>query len=90
MRTTHILLLCVLAAALLHTALANNGTGPDECCFKFYPRRLKKSIFATYHMTDHRCSKTGAILVTKKGRHICGDPNSSWVESVMKSLDEES
>ncbi|KAM6909496.1 C-C motif chemokine 36.1 [Xenentodon cancila] len=91
MRTTQILLLCILGAALLSTVLCNNGIGPDDCCFKFYPRRINKILIASYYMTDYRCQKTGAIFVTKKtGRHICVDPNLSWVENIMKTVDENS
>ncbi|XP_072232378.1 C-C motif chemokine 3-like [Leuresthes tenuis] len=91
MKTTYILLLCILGAALFSTAVCSNTTGPDDCCFKFYPRRIRKNFIKSYYMTDYRCPKTAVIFVTgDKGRHICVDPSLSWVESIMKSLDEKS
>ncbi|XP_053199460.1 C-C motif chemokine 36.1 [Scomber japonicus] len=88
MRTSHILLLCILGAALLTTVFCNNANGPEECCFKFYPRRVNKKLISSYNMNDYRCPRTGVILMTKKGRHICADPNLSWVQGIMKTLDE--
>ncbi|XP_044039701.1 C-C motif chemokine 3-like [Siniperca chuatsi] len=90
MKTSHIFLLCILGAALLYSVICSNEVGPDDCCFKFYPRRVKKNLIHSYYMTDYRCPKTGAILVTQKSRHICADPNLSWVENIMKSVDESS
>ncbi|CAJ1086601.1 C-C motif chemokine 4 homolog [Xyrichtys novacula] len=90
MPSGQILLLCMLGAALLSSVLCNNAIGPDDCCFKIYPRRLNKNLIKSYYMTDYRCPKLGAILVTNKGRHICVDPNMSWVDAIMKSVDENS
>eukprot|EP00064_Thunnus_orientalis_P022386 superscaffoldBa00007483_g22580 len=64
------------------------ANGPDDCCFKFYPRRVNKNLIQSYYTTDYRCPRTGVILLTRKSRHICVDPNLSWVEKIMKSLDE--
>ncbi|KAF3697544.1 C-C motif chemokine 4 -like protein Macrophage inflammatory protein 1-beta -like protein [Channa argus] len=88
MKTTHILLLCILGAALVSTVVCDNSINPNDCCFKFYPRRMKKDLVKDYYVTDHRCPRTGVILVTQKTRHICADPSLSWVEGIMKMLDE--
>ncbi|XP_028420395.1 C-C motif chemokine 3-like [Perca flavescens] len=85
---TRILLLGILGLALLSSVICNNSSGPDDCCFVIYPRRVNKNLIRSYYMTDHRCPKTGAILVTKKSRHICVDPSLSWVMGIMKHLDE--
>ncbi|XP_068444217.1 C-C motif chemokine 36.1 [Clinocottus analis] len=90
MRTACILLLCILGYVLLSSVTCNNGIGPDDCCFNPYPRRLNKNLIGSYYLTDHRCTKTAAIVVTKKGRHICVDPSLSWVENIMKYVDESS
>uniref|UniRef100_A0A3B5LA39 Chemokine interleukin-8-like domain-containing protein n=1 Tax=Xiphophorus couchianus TaxID=32473 RepID=A0A3B5LA39_9TELE len=42
MKAQHVFLLCVLGAALLSTVLCSNGIGPDDCCFKFYRRQIRK------------------------------------------------
>ncbi|XP_033466093.1 C-C motif chemokine 36.1 [Epinephelus lanceolatus] len=88
MRASHILLLCILGYAMLSSVICQNGTGPDDCCFSFYPRRLNKNLISSYDMTDFRCTKSGIILISKKGRRICVDPNVSWVQGIMRSVDE--
>ncbi|KAK9524496.1 hypothetical protein VZT92_016887 [Zoarces viviparus] len=88
MRTTRILLLSILGYALIASVICSNGMGPDNCCFTPYPRRLNKRLISSYYMTDHRCPKSAAIMVTKKGRRICMDPTLSWVVGIMKSVDE--
>ncbi|XP_069577954.1 C-C motif chemokine 36.1 isoform X1 [Brachyistius frenatus] len=98
MKTPHVLLLCVLAAALMAAVFCNSKTtsdrsagaiGPDNCCFKFYPRKLSKKLIGSYYITDHRCPRAAAILVTKNhSRHICVDMSLSWVENILKRLEE--
>ncbi|KAK5848638.1 hypothetical protein PBY51_006235 [Eleginops maclovinus] len=88
MRTSHILLLCILGHALLASVFCHNGIGPDDCCFELYPRNVHKKYIRSYYLTDYRCSKTAVILITQKSRNICVDPKLPWVMKVMKSLDE--
>ncbi|XP_026147854.1 eotaxin-like [Mastacembelus armatus] len=90
MKTGHILLLCILGAAMLSTVICNNSIGPEDCCFEFYPRRIKKELLVSYEMTDHRCARRAALFVTKKSRRICMDPSLSWVQNIMKAMDEKS
>ncbi|XP_008284002.1 C-C motif chemokine 3-like [Stegastes partitus] len=90
MRTTYILLFCILGAAMLSTVTCHrNATlGPDDCCFTYYPGRLKKNLINTYYMTGHRCIKPAVIFITKKSsRRICVDPSLSWVTDIMADLD---
>ncbi|XP_003966784.1 C-C motif chemokine 36.1 [Takifugu rubripes] len=89
MKTAHFLLVCIIGAALLASAFSKNEIGPDDCCFKFYPRRVKRALVRSYYITDKRCPKPGVVLVTQKSRHICVDQNISWVDNLMKNLDEE-
>ncbi|XP_015248725.1 PREDICTED: C-C motif chemokine 4-like [Cyprinodon variegatus] len=89
MKAVNIFLLCFLGAALLSAVLCDNTTGPDGCCFQFYPRRIMKDFIGSYYYTDHRCPKAAVVLVTKKnGRNICVDPNMVWVDRIMRHLDE--
>ncbi|XP_027143670.1 C-C motif chemokine 36.1 [Larimichthys crocea] len=90
MRTSHILLLCILGAVLLPSVICSSAIGPDDCCFKFYPRRVMKNLIKSYYLSDHRCSKAAVILVTQKSRRICADPSLTWVDGIMKYLDEKS
>ncbi|XP_047439613.1 C-C motif chemokine 4-like [Mugil cephalus] len=87
MRTIHILLLCILGAALLSPVLCNNGFGPDKCCFDYYTRRIRKDSITSYVKAHSHCPKAATILVTKRSRYICVDPNEPWVLDIMKYLD---
>ncbi|XP_041840427.1 eotaxin-like [Melanotaenia boesemani] len=87
MRTAHILLLCILGAALLAAVNCDCKIILDY----FYPRRLNKNLIKSYRITDHRCPKSGVSFVTKKSsRHLCVDPRLSWVENIMRFVDESS
>ncbi|XP_037614660.1 C-C motif chemokine 3-like [Sebastes umbrosus] len=87
MRTSHILLLCILGYTLLATVLCINGIGPDDCCFEHYTRTVDKRLIRSYIVTDRRCPKTAVVLLTKRSRRICVDPNRSWVKSIMGMVD---
>ncbi|XP_026209049.1 C-C motif chemokine 4 homolog [Anabas testudineus] len=86
MKNSHILLLCILGVALVSSVVCQAGAPPKECCFKFYPNKVKKSFISSFYRTDKRCSNTGVILVTKKNIHICVDPEVPWVKNIMKTL----
>ncbi|XP_028998909.1 C-C motif chemokine 3-like [Betta splendens] len=85
MKTGRILLLCILAAALVSMVVCQSGDGPDECCFSYSPRRIKKDLIKSYYVTDERCTKPGIILVTENSR-TCVDPNQSWVKGLRNYL----
>ncbi|TKS92602.1 hypothetical protein D9C73_027412 [Collichthys lucidus] len=68
MRTSHILLLCILGAALLPSVICSSAIGPDDCCFKFYPRRVMKNLIKSYYLSDHRCSKAAVIQILSQVR----------------------
>nr|XP_061810489.1 C-C motif chemokine 36.1 [Nerophis lumbriciformis] len=88
MRSTQVFLLCTLAALMLTSVFCNNSSGPEECCFKHFPRRLHSRIFKTYFVTDNRCPIMSVILVTKKNNSICANPTLGWVKNIMRSLDD--
>lgn len=44
-----------------NTFSSSDTSGPDDCCFTLYPRRLNKNLISSYYMTDHRCPKTGVM-----------------------------
>uniref|UniRef100_A0A3Q1GXS6 C-C motif chemokine n=1 Tax=Acanthochromis polyacanthus TaxID=80966 RepID=A0A3Q1GXS6_9TELE len=62
--------------------------GLDSCCFSYHLRRIKKDLVSSYFVTDNRCTKPGVVLVTQNSYRICVDPNLSWVQGIMKYVDE--
>ncbi|PWA14796.1 hypothetical protein CCH79_00014539 [Gambusia affinis] len=90
MKAANILLLCMLGAALLSTVLCHSGNMPADCCFSFVKQRMDKNLMSSYHKTDHRCSLSGIILTTKRGRSICVDPEQPWVNTIIDFLNKKS
>ncbi|XP_053272102.1 eotaxin [Pleuronectes platessa] len=90
MRAPHVLLLCVLGAALLSSVLCNNALGPSACCFRFYKGDRPKARISSYQLTDPRCLKKAVVFTTKRSRDICVHPKLLWVQRIVKQLDKES
>ncbi|XP_053272180.1 eotaxin [Pleuronectes platessa] len=89
MRAPHVLLLCVLGAALLSSVLCNHALGPIACCSGFYQGKLKRAQISSYQLTDPRCPKKAVVFTTQNSRKFCMRPTLGWVQSIMKQLDEE-
>ncbi|XP_027895154.1 eotaxin-like [Xiphophorus couchianus] len=90
MKAANILLLCMLGAALLSTVLCNSGNMPVDCCFDLFKYRMDKNLFSSYYKTDPRCSSSGIVLTTKKGRSICVDAQQRWVKTIIDFLKKKS
>nr|AXF84138.1 chemokine ligand 36 [Ctenopharyngodon idella] len=79
----------LLAVAFLQSGvLANNANSPDECCFKYYARKIPIAKITSYMETRMDCAKAGIILVTQKSLRICVNPELSWVKSAIKMIDD--
>ncbi|NXE41394.1 CCL3 protein, partial [Ptilorrhoa leucosticta] len=54
------------------------------CCFSYQrkpiPRRLVSSVF----ITSSSCTHPGVIVVTKKEKQVCADPQAAWVKELQK------
>uniref|UniRef100_A0A3P9QDX6 Chemokine interleukin-8-like domain-containing protein n=1 Tax=Poecilia reticulata TaxID=8081 RepID=A0A3P9QDX6_POERE len=86
MKAANILLLCILGAALLSSVLCNSGNTPVDCCFDFFKNTMNKNLFSSYYKTDPRCSLSGIVLITKRGRSICADAKQPWVKTITDFL----
>ncbi|NWU22057.1 CCL5 protein, partial [Dyaphorophyia castanea] len=57
---------------------------PSTCCFSYQrkpiPRRLVSSIF----LTSSSCTMPAMIVVTKKAKQVCADPEAPWVKELWK------
>ncbi|NXX25022.1 CCL5 protein, partial [Nicator chloris] len=57
---------------------------PSTCCFTYQrqpiPRRRVSSVF----ITSSSCSRPGVIVVTKKEKQVCADPQAPWVQELLK------
>ncbi|KFP75489.1 PREDICTED: C-C motif chemokine 3-like [Acanthisitta chloris] len=60
---------------------------PHVCCVSYVQRPIpRNTITATYRTSSH-CPKPGVILVTKKGKELCANPNARWVQTYLKDLE---
>ncbi|NWZ81886.1 CCL3 protein, partial [Poecile atricapillus] len=57
---------------------------PSACCFSYQrqpiPRRRVSSVF----ITSSSCTQRGVIVVTKKNKQVCADPQAPWVQELLK------
>ncbi|NXK54196.1 CCL4 protein, partial [Chauna torquata] len=57
---------------------------PTACCFSYQRRPVPRGLVASVYITSSSCTQPGAILVTKKGKELCADPQASWVQAHLK------
>ncbi|NXV42413.1 CC4L protein, partial [Uria aalge] len=55
-------------------------------CFSYTPLRIPRRTIASTYTTSSMCPLPAVILVTKKGRQVCADPQASWVKEHLKHL----
>ncbi|NXY71204.1 CCL3 protein, partial [Glareola pratincola] len=54
------------------------------CCFSYQQRRIPRSLIAAAYVTSSSCAQPGVILVTKKKKELCADPQVPWVQEYLK------
>ncbi|NWS78562.1 CCL3 protein, partial [Crotophaga sulcirostris] len=57
---------------------------PTTCCFSYQQRPVPRSLIASVYMTSSSCTQPGVILVTKKKKELCADPQAAWVQAHLK------
>ncbi|NWW63336.1 CCL4 protein, partial [Ifrita kowaldi] len=53
---------------------------PITCCFRHISRPLPPSMIRSAYRTSNSCSMPAVVLVTRKGRKVCADPKTRWVQ----------
>ncbi|KFP65703.1 C-C motif chemokine 4 [Cariama cristata] len=81
--------ICSPAEAHLHdSGIAAFSQKPDTvftvCCFSYTHRPIRRSLITSAYMTSSTCSQPAVILVTKKGRELCTNPQEPWVQAYLK------
>ncbi|NXK42518.1 CCL3 protein, partial [Piprites chloris] len=82
----------VLAATLLALLLvascslfeAHLDGIPTSCCFTYHPRPIPLRLINSTFITSSTCPKPGVIVITKKGKQLCVDPEEPWVQERLK------
>ncbi|XP_014822247.1 PREDICTED: C-C motif chemokine 5-like [Calidris pugnax] len=63
------------------------GTIPTPCCFSFLRTPIPRRLLASAYTTSSQCSQPAVILVTKKGKTLCANPQAPWVQEHLKYLE---
>ncbi|NXK21737.1 CCL5 protein, partial [Arenaria interpres] len=89
-----LLLVAICSPAEAHlddsgVAASSQKPGPIHtfCCFKFVQIPIPRRILASAYTTSSMCSMPAVVLVTKKGRQLCTNPQASWVKEHLKYLE---
>ncbi|NXD12301.1 CCL4 protein, partial [Nothocercus nigrocapillus] len=78
----------LIAAFCYQTSAAPAGTDtPTSCCFTYVSRQLPRSFVADYYETNSMCSKPAIVFITRKGREVCANPDSPWVQEYVNDLE---
>ncbi|XP_040506307.1 C-C motif chemokine 3 [Gallus gallus] len=76
----------LLLLALCSSAVAQLDGLPSTCCLSYVQRPVPRSLIASAYITSSKCRLPAVILVTKKGKEICVNPEESWVQKRLELL----
>ncbi|NWW25906.1 CCL5 protein, partial [Falcunculus frontatus] len=62
-------------------------TNHITCCFSYISHPLQRSTIRSAYMTDNSCPQPAVVLVTRKGRRVCANPEAHWVQKYLKDLE---
>ncbi|NWS21737.1 CCL3 protein, partial [Pachyramphus minor] len=58
-----------------------------SCCFNYLSRAVPHRMITSAYRTSNICPQPAVILVTRKGRMLCADPETRWVQQYLKDLE---
>ncbi|NWR61663.1 CCL14 protein, partial [Bucorvus abyssinicus] len=59
---------------------------PSECCFSFAKGPLRLAKLRSFHRTPKDCYNPAVVFETKNGTKVCANPEETWVEKRVESL----
>ncbi|NXH15439.1 CCL3 protein, partial [Bucco capensis] len=77
-------LLALLLMATCSLSEAHLDGVPTTCCFSYQQRPIPRSLITSAFTTSSICARPGVILVTKKKKELCADPQAPWVQALLK------
>ncbi|NXK10744.1 CCL3 protein, partial [Herpetotheres cachinnans] len=77
-------LVALLLVATCSPSKAHLDGVPTACCFSYQQRPVPRSLIASAYITSSSCTQPGVILVTKKKKELCVDPQAPWVQAHLK------
>ncbi|XP_069013305.1 C-C motif chemokine 20 [Embiotoca jacksoni] len=78
---------CVSVLLLLLVALSESGP-VKSCCTQYHETPLPVKVLRSYRIQDRKeyCNIKAVIFKMVKGRFVCADPDSMWVQKAMESM----
>ncbi|XP_069729933.1 C-C motif chemokine 3-like [Phaenicophaeus curvirostris] len=77
-------LVAFLLVAICSPSEAHLDGVPSTCCFTYRQQPIPRSLIASVYITSSSCSQPGVVLVTKKKKELCVDPQAAWVQAHLK------
>ncbi|NWT94629.1 CCL3 protein, partial [Urocynchramus pylzowi] len=84
--------ICSLAEADLSVSRSaeppkKNEAKSTSCCVSYISQRIPRSMISSAYVTSNTCPMPAVVLVTRKGRKMCADPNARWVQKYLEHLE---
>uniref|UniRef100_A0A8C5T863 Chemokine interleukin-8-like domain-containing protein n=1 Tax=Malurus cyaneus samueli TaxID=2593467 RepID=A0A8C5T863_9PASS len=57
------------------------------CCFTYVSHPIPFRTILSAYRTSNTCQQPAVVLVTKRRREICADPEAPWVQEYLKRLE---
>ncbi|OXB57634.1 hypothetical protein ASZ78_007029 [Callipepla squamata] len=84
MKGSTAILAALLLLALCSSTVAHLDSLPTKCCFSYIQRPVPQNVIASAFTTSSTCRLPAVILVTKKGKEICANPEEPWVQKRLE------
>ncbi|NXC82813.1 CCL3 protein, partial [Cercotrichas coryphoeus] len=61
---------------------------PNTCCFTYISQPVPSHMIQSAYWSSSSCPMPAVILVTRKGKEVCADPEAPWVQKYLQDLQE--
>ncbi|KFP53675.1 C-C motif chemokine 14, partial [Cathartes aura] len=59
---------------------------PSECCFSYVKSPVRLANLKDFYTTPKECFFSAVVFETRKGNKVCANPEMTWVDKAVKSL----
>uniref|UniRef100_A0A8C5LN68 C-C motif chemokine n=1 Tax=Leptobrachium leishanense TaxID=445787 RepID=A0A8C5LN68_9ANUR len=63
------------------------GSDVVPCCFGYVEKTIPRRHVVDYFYTSGRCSLSAVVLITRKNRKFCTNPDTKWVKDHINYLE---
>ncbi|NXF09915.1 CL3L1 protein, partial [Smithornis capensis] len=57
---------------------------PTSCCLSYHQKPIPLYLINSTYTTSSSCARPAVVMVTKKGKQLCVDPQAPWVQERLK------